>query len=267
MTRLALAWFLLLASAVPLAAEVVPDLMRGEAIVTGRDNLEERGRGIRLALTQVLVKACGDDRIAEHPELPAVLAEAEDHVLGFEYEDRKKGVQISDEQGTRDRSYHLRVDFRREGVEAILDRLGFDPWHHDRPRLLVVLSVIDHAGHFVVGSESVRGVGHRETLLLDSRRRGLALVLPKMDTVEAMALSHAEVAEVHGGALGALATSYSADAVLAGTMEITGAGHWTTGWTLLADGLPERWHVPDTTFDKAIALGLGHSARALAGIR
>lgn len=267
MTRLILAWFLALTVLAPARAEVVPDLMRGEAIVTGRDNPDERARGIREALTQVLIKVCGDDRIAEHPRLPDLLAEAESHVAGFEYEDRKNGIQISDEQGTRDRSYFLRVEFRTEDVRGLLERLGHQPWHADRPRLLVVLSVADYVDQFVVGSEEVRGIGQRETLTTDAHRRGLVVVLPKMDNVEVMALSHSEIAEVDGGALGALAASYTADAVLAGTMQIDGRGYWTTDWTLLADGMPEHWHVPDTTFDRAIALGLGESARVLAGMQ
>jgi len=267
MARLILVFLVLLAAAVPARAEVVADLMRGEAIVTGRDNLEERARGIRLALTQVLVKACGDDRIAEHPQLPKHLAEAEALVRQIEYEDRKKGIQISDEQGTRDRSFFLRVDFDPEQVHAILDALGFHSWRADRPRLLVVLSVTDTRGQFVVGSEAERGVGQRETLELDAHRRGLSLVIPKMDRVEAMALSHREVAEAHGGAIGALAMSYRADAVLAGSMSITSAGYWSTDWTLMADGMPEHWHVPDTTFDRAIAAGLGETARVLSGER
>lgn len=267
MVRFALAGFLALAIACPLRADVVPDLLRGEAIVTGRDNIEERSRGIRLALTQVLVKVCGDDRIADHPQLQAVLAEAENHVLAFEYVDRKSGIQISDEQGTRDRSFRLHVDFHRDNVHAILERLGYLPWHEDRPRLLVLLSVTDHESQFMVGTESGKGVGHRETLILDGHRRGLAVVLPKMDRVEAMAISHRDIAEIHGGTLGALALSYTAGALLAGTMTITAQGYWKTDWTLLADGLPLQWHVSDAPFDRAIALGLSQSARVLAGVQ
>ena len=263
MARLILVFLVLLAAAVPARAEVVPDLMRGEAIVTGRDNPEERARGIRVALTQVLVKVCGDDRIAAHPQLPKHLAEAEALVRQIEYEDRKKGVQISDEQGTRDRSYHLRVDFDADQVHAVLDALGFHSWGADRPRLLVVLSVTDTRGQFVVGTETERGIGQRETLELDAHRRGLSLVIPKMDRVETMALSHREVAEAHGGAIGALALSYRADAVLAGSMSMSSTGYWSTDWTLLADGMPERWHLSGTTFDRAIAIGLGETARVL----
>lgn len=245
--------------------DVVAHLCRGEAIVTGQDNLEERARGIRLALTQVLVKVSGDDRIAEHPWLPSVIANAEDYVAGYTYEDRKKGIQISDEQGTRDRSFYLRVDFDPGAIDGILGRLGLGAWHEDRPRLLVVLAVTDHVGPYIVGTESERGSGHRETLFLQADRRGLPLVIPKMDAIEAMALQHREVVEADGGAIGALATSYRADAVLTGSMDITSAGYWNTAWTLMAGDMPVRWSVPETTFDRAIAHGLGESARVLAG--
>ena len=86
-----------------------------------------------------------------------------------------------------------------------------------------------------------------------------------MDSVEAIAISHNDVASASGQALGALAMSYSAGAVLSGAMAMTSAGYWNTDWTLLADDLPERWHVSDTTFDRAISQALGQSARELAG--
>ena len=89
MNRLVLAWFLMLVAVAPANAEIVPDLFQGEAIVTSGDDLDERARGVRLALTQVLVKMCGDDRVAEHPDLPEVLAAAESHIQEIEYEDRK----------------------------------------------------------------------------------------------------------------------------------------------------------------------------------
>ena len=258
---LALAAFMTLGSA---RADTVPDLYRGEAIITGRDNLDERARGIRLALSQVLVKVCGDDRVVDHPMLPPVLAGADTFVRNYEYEDRKKGIQISDEQGTRDRSFHFRVDFDPEGIHGILDRLGKPAWREERPRLLVLLAVSDHGGPFIVGTESARGVGQRETLLLDAHRRGLPVVLPKMDAVETMAVGYREIAATSGVAMGALASAYRADAILAGAMEITADGYWTTEWTLLADGMPIRWQVPRATFDRSIARALGESVRILA---
>ncbi len=263
MTRLVLVLFLMLMAAPPLRAEVVPDLMRGEAVVTGRDDLEERARGVRVALTQVLVKVCGNDRVVHHPDLPGYLAEAEAHVRSFEYAEPDAAGQVSDEEATRDRRYRLRVEFDPEAVHALLGRLGFNPWHEDRPRLLVLLAVNDSQGTYIVGTEADRGTAQRETLVLDARRRGLVLVVPKMDSAEATALHPREIAEAHGGAIGALATSYRADAVLAGTMTMRSHGYWDADWTLLADAIPVRWRVPGRSFDQAVAIGLGETARVL----
>ena len=255
--------FVVLAGA-PVRAEMVADLYRGEAIVTGRDNLDERNRGLRLALTRVLVKVGGDDRVADHPMLPPMLADAHAQVRHIEYEDRKKGNQISDEQVTRDRSFHLRVDFDPAGVDGILERLGLRPWQPDRPRLLVMLAVTDHTGPFVVGTDAGRGIGQREALLLDASRRGLPLVLPKMDAVETVAVGYREVAATSGVTIGALASAYAADAVLAGAMTITADGAWNTDWTLLADDMPVRWRVSDVTFERSIGAALGRAVRILA---
>ena len=268
MLRLTAFLTLLLLAGAPVRAELVTDLYRGDAIVTGQDNLDERDRGLRLALTRVLVKVGGDDRIVDHPMLPPMLSDAHAHVRHVEYEDRKKGIQVSDEQGTRDRSFHLRADFDPAGVNGILERLGVRPWHPDRPRLLVMLAVTDHTGPFVVGTDTGRGIGQRETLLIDAHRRGVPLVLPKMDAVETVAVGYREVAATSGVAIGALASAYAADAVLAGAITITADGSWNTDWTLLADDMPERWTDRDVTFDRSIATALGRAARILAaGLR
>ena len=264
MLRLTAFLTLLLLAGAPVRAELVTDLYRGDAIVTGQDNLDERDRGLRLALTRVLVKVGCDDRIVDHPMLPPMLSDAHAHVRHVEYEDRKKGIQVSDEQGTRDRSFHLRADFDPAGVNGILERLGVRPWHPDRPRLLVMLAVTDHTGPFVVGTDTGRGIGQRETLLIDAHRRGVPLVLPKMDAVETVAVGYREVAATSGVAIGALASAYAADAVLAGAMTITADGSWNTDWTLLADDMPERWTDRDVTFDRSIATALGRAARILA---
>jgi len=248
-------------------AEVVPHLHRGEAIVTGQDDLEERERGIRHALIHALIKLSGDDRVADHPELPAILADAETFVIAHEYEDRKHGVPISDEQGTRDRSFQLRVDFDGDALHNVLERLGFGAWHEDRPRLLVLLAVTDHVDAFVIGTEVAQGIGHREVLEYEAHRRGMPLVIPRMDSFEATAVSHHDVVSTHGGAVGALARAYSADAALTGAMTQSSTGAWSTDWTLLADDLPVRWRVPETTFDRSISQALGHSSRVLAGAR
>lgn len=124
-------------------ADVVPDLYRGEAIVTGKDNLEERQRGFREALAEAVVKISGDPRLASDARLVPALAEPQRFVASFEYEDRLAKKKLMDEQGTRERSYFLRVDFDPAAVDGLLTDLNARPWPASRPRLLVLLVVRD----------------------------------------------------------------------------------------------------------------------------
>jgi len=251
----------------PAAAEVVPDLYKGQTIVTGRDNLEERRRGIREVLPQVLVKVSGDDRLAVHPRLASLLERAESFVAGLAYEDRKKGVQISDEQGTRDRSYVLSVAFDPARIDAALGELGAGVWEADRPKLLVLLGIRDGVGTYVLGTNTERGYGHRETFFALRQRRGLPLALPRMEGIEQRMIEYLTlVSTPDPAALDAMRGRYQADATLVGTMAVTPAGLWDTKWTLLRQGRSAAWTVEGTTFDRAIEEGLGRSARIMAGL-
>lgn len=265
MLRLVAFAFGLLLAAASVRAEVVPDLWRGQAIITGQDNLPERARGVRVALMQVLVKVSGDDRLLHQPALPDILRDAERFVGHFEYEDRKKGIQISDEQGTRDRSFHFRVDFDRSLLGPALQGLGAREWDGDRPRLLVVLAVTDLRGSFVTGLSRQRGLGQMETLVLEAGRRGLPLVLPRQEALDRLMPGPEAVAAASADGLRALAAAHAADAVLGGRMAIDADGYWETAWTLVTEGVMKQWPVPTTTFDRAIADGLGRSARILSG--
>ena len=248
------------------AAETVRDLYRGETIVTGQDNLPERERGFREALKQVVVKVSGDARLIEQERFERMLEQAADYVARFDYEDRKKGIQISDEQGTRDRSYHLRVDFVPERIDRAVAELGGKPWSAGRPKLLVLLGIRDTVSAYVLGMETARGYGQRETFLLLERRRGIPLVLPRMDAAESRSIGYDDVASAKdGSAFQDLKEKYGADAVLLGTMDVTPAGYWDTRWTLLNAGQAASWRSDGLTFDRAIADGLGRSARLMAG--
>jgi hypothetical protein len=146
------------------AAEVVDGLYRGEAIVTGQDNPEERDRGVREALTEVLVKVSGDARVAADPRLPPILERAASAVSSLAYQDRLARKTLMDEQGTRERSFHLRIDFAPPAVDAALADLGARPWGTVRPKVLVLLAVRDLAGSYILMGDGERGYGQRESL-------------------------------------------------------------------------------------------------------
>jgi hypothetical protein len=203
-------------------------LYRASAIVTGRDNLAERERGTREALLAVLARVSADPDVAAEakPEDP------ESFVLERRYTDRKAGVQISDEQGTRDRSFVLEARFDPARVDALLRSLGREPWRGERPRLLVRLRVTDMAATYEVTQDSERGWGQREAIAAAGIKAGIPVVLPPGRAAR----------------------------VLSGEMRMTPEGYWRTEWRLGG----ERWTVPPATFDRAIENGIWTAARRFA---
>jgi hypothetical protein len=203
-------------------------LYGASAIVTGRDNLAERERGTREAFLAVLAKVSADPDVA--PKLGP--RDIEGYVLDRRYTDRKAGVQISDEQGTRDRSFVLDVRFDPARVDALLRSLGREPWRGERPPVLVRLRVADAMASYEVTRDSERGWGQREAILAAGVKAGIPVLLPPA----------------------------RAERVLAGEMRMTPDGYWRTEWRL-GD---ERWTVGPVTFDRAIENGIWSAARRFA---
>lgn len=217
------------------------DLYRASAIVTGQDNLEERARGIREALDGVMARVSADIGILDAEGYAGIRRDAEALVDGFTYVDRKAGIQISDEQGTRDRSFVLEVRFRPSAIDQAIAMLGRTPWTGERPTLLVHLEVTDGRETFLVTRTSERGWGQRDVIDGMSLRSGVPLILPEVASSDP-----------------------DADGLLSGEMAVTADGYWTTAWRLEVGNVDETWRSPVTTFDRAIADGVWRSASILA---
>lgn len=244
MKRVGLTLLLLVLMLAPLsgpAAATRDALYSATVIVTGRENLAERARGFREALAEVLMKLAADRRVVDGAVAVQALEMADDFVSSFGYVDRKFGVGISDEQGTRDRSFLLAVRFADAEVDALLGQLGARPWKDERPVVKVELSVTDAGGSFEVTRTSERGYGQRQVLEAEAERAGLPLLL-------------AGETATRGG---------EAEAVLFGRMTLTPTGHWDTVWTLAKGNFDQRWTVDDATFDRAIEDGVWRTAAEL----
>ncbi len=274
-SRLLISWFALwlvmpLGFLMPLgppaaAAEVVQDLYRGQAIVTGQDNPSERERGVGEALIEVLIKVSGDMRIAADPRVPAILDQAFAGVTALDYEDRLAKKKLMDEQGTRERSYVLRVDFDPVRIGSMLAGLDRAPWGSLRPTVLVLLSVRDLAGSYVLTAKRDRGYSQRESLLSAGRKRGLPVVLPEGVADPDRNFLDADAIFKGPGQIEALRDMYAADHVLIGTMILTADGTWQTTWQLQGpDSNDAAWQIGPGSFDKALLSGIEGTAWRLA---
>jgi hypothetical protein len=249
----------------PAAAVEVKDIYKAETIVTGT-GVAERLRGFRETLAEVLVKASGDATLLGSASLARVSDNAADYVARYEQEDRMKGIPLHDEQGTRDRPYFLRVTFDKIKIDAALHALGVDIWPADRPEVAVWLGIKDAVVSYVLTETSERGYGQREALRLASRRRGVPIVLPLAADVEAAAITYDLIARGDVTQLRAATVGLGAEALLYGTLDYDGEGHWIVTWSVDWKGAERHWRQEHVTFDVGLRGGVEGAARVLAGL-
>lgn len=178
---------------------ITPELYKAEVIVTGVEE-PERTRGFRDGLTEIIVKLTGRPELEGSKVLEPFMASPAAFIESFTYEDRKKGIPVHDEQGTRERSFFLRMNGNVGKLEEALNKAGVQFWRH-RPDFEVLLTVQDPRGDYLIadevpapleptptaelGSRTYRiatarydGYGPREVLKSIARHRGLHLILP-----------------------------------------------------------------------------------------
>jgi hypothetical protein len=255
---------LLLAVGPPAGALEVQDLAFAEVIVTGTEE-PERTRGFGLGLADVIVKLTGDARLTGSEKIAPLLVRAGAFVERFAYEDRKKGIPIHDEQGTRERAHILRIWFKEADVRQALEALGLQTWGRDRALVAVFLTIQDARRTFILASSGDAGSLQREVLQDAGRRRAVPIALPPVHHIIDQGLAAARVATGDMQSLRPEAERLGAGAVLAGRLSITPSGHWSITWSLDAGGQVRRWSFDHVTFDVALKSGVETAARVLSG--
>ncbi len=226
----------------------VEALYRAQTIITGQDNLPERERGFRETLSEVILRLTADPAAPAGPAGEELLSVAGQFVAEFELEDRKKGIQIADEQGSRDRSYFLRVRFDRDLLKPAMESAGLPVWEGPRPRLAVLLGIDDSQRRYVLTETSERGYGQRETLRSLAARRVLPLSLP----AEPAPLAFEDLARPDPRRIQSAAKDLDAGLVLAGTLVLGEGGLWTLDWTVYPGSGAAGGRVDRASFDVAL---------------
>ncbi|MGH6945975.1 MAG: DUF2066 domain-containing protein [Kiloniellales bacterium] len=247
------------------AAATLDALYQAGTIVTGQGE-EGRALGFPVCLEHVLVKVSGDPRLAGDPRVAALAGEAGDYVSDFRYRDRLAGIQIHDEQGSRERSYELTVDFDPARIDAALRSLGREPWSAPRPRLALFLAVRIGTAYYALASDGARGRDQRDALAAESERFGLPLALPSEAALAGAGLGVERLPAADLAALDTVAKTIGADLALAG--ELTWSDEalgWIADWRLGAEGETHRWGIRGVSFDAAFRNALGGAAQILSG--
>lgn len=247
-------------AATPAAAN---ELYRSQTLITGQ--LEpNRLIGFAVCLEQVLIKVSGAISLTGDPRLAAYRTTARDFVRAYEYRDEKLGKPKNDEQGTRDRSFYLIVDFDEERINDTLAALGVKPWLARRPVLGLFVEMNPGARTYVVTSDAAETDLQRASLRNAADRRGMQFALPASaaiaklpaDGLAAMQASAlAPVAAAQGGEVALVARLVWDDQKL----------EWSNEWRLDWQGKPYRWQFRSETFDEGFRHGIGNAAEVLSG--
>lgn len=250
----------MLCLATPAAAN---DLYRSQTLITGQ--LEpNRLIGFAVCLEQVLIKVSGAISLAGDSRLEPYKKAAKDFVRAYEYRDEKLGKPKNDEQGTRDRSFYLIVDFDETSINETLAALGLKPWLAKRPVLGLFIEMNPGARTYVVTSDSAETDLQRASLRNAADRRGMQFVLPTSAAIaklpaEALAAKPASaltpVAAGHGGEVALVARLVWDDSAL----------QWNNEWRFDWQDKPYRWQFRSETFDEGFRRGIGNAAEVLSG--
>jgi hypothetical protein len=238
-------------------------LYSGQTIVTGQGELN-RVRGFQTCLEDVLIKVSGQLRLAGDPRLEPYKAKAAAYVSGFDYRDEKGGKPKNDEQGTRDRSFFLTVDFNEAAVNGMLAALGVKPWLSRRPVLAIFAEMQPAARRDVVARDSSRTDLQRQSLMAAAAKRGMPIVLPDAATLSKIGAGEETLANIPTAKLAAAAAEQGGEAVLTARLVWDDqALQWNAEWQLDWHGQPHRWRLSAVTFDEAFRQGIGGAAQII----
>jgi hypothetical protein len=239
------------------------DLYRSQTLITGQ--LEpNRLIGFAVCLEQVLIKVSGAISLTGDPRLEPYKKAAKDFVRAYEYRDEKLGKPKNDEQGTRDRSFYLIVDFDEKRINDALETLGLKPWLAHRPVLGLFVEMNPGARTYVVTSDSAQTDLQRASLRNAADRRGMQFALPTSAAIAK--LPAGGLAAMPASALASVAAEQGGEVALLARMTWDDrALEWNNEWRFDWQGRPYRWQFRTETFDEAFRRGIGNAAEVLSG--
>lgn len=189
-------------------AELVTSLYQVAVPVEARSE-QERQRAQRQGFAQVIVKVSGNSQVLAEPNVRASLANADRFLEQYGFETRTvpspNGIMGPSEQTL------LTMKFDATAVNEFLRRQGIQIWASNRPRTLLWLSYPDSGQTRLVTSADSNTQDVRLKLEELAERRGLPLVLPKVNAGSEQVRLANQVADFDLNGLWRQGSSYGPD--------------------------------------------------------
>lgn len=259
--RLILALALLALSS---AAHADDDLLYRSTLVVTGDREETRVPVIPQGFELAAQKLTGNPDVASDPGFADISAKAGNMIWSYTYHDRKFGVPIHDEQGTRDRPFILTFQFEKTRMDAAMSKLGEKPWVGPRPTLGVVLEITDMARTYLLASDSEHGGDQRASFADASARFALPVAFAKESDLAAAGVDPATIDATAHDALVALQKQLQADAIVVGHLDWDAkALGWHAIWSLPLKPGAGTWEISGVNYDAAFRNAVGGAAKRL----
>ncbi|MEO6607925.1 MAG: DUF2066 domain-containing protein [Aestuariivirga sp.] len=241
------------------------ELYAGRTIITGQRD-ETRIPGFKAALLDVAKKVSGNQMLTADQIETIVHGNIKLFVQDFTDRDRMEDIPIHDEQGTRDRSFELLINFVPSRVNAMLRSLGEKPWKERRPKVLVLVNVHNAIGSYILtdDEDEETGAEQREAFKAAAWQAGIPLILPlpallKSDNIDTTSLDQRSPSQ-----LADLARMAQADVVITGNLIwVGGPNGWKANWVLFDDKGEHRWQIEGINFDGAFRNAMRGAAQIL----
>ena len=246
----------------------VEGLYDAHAYVTGTV-VENQAPNLPRGLLDVLVKVSGDPTVAADPRAVKLAGAAAPLVLAYDYQDRMQGIEVHDEQGTRDRPFVLTMRFDPARIDAALKEIGRTPWGAKRPEVEVIVAMRNGERRRVLAADEPEDsvpADIVESIRQAAWQYGIPVALLTHKDLDGHAIGFDSIAGIDAAGVATISGRLGRSPLLVGTLVWSGSDlGWQTAWHLTADGRQHVWQATGLTYDEVFRRGFAGTLQVLAG--
>ena len=232
-------------------AAVVQGLYESEKVVPNQSK-SHRSEAMKTALVEVLAKVSGRPDVGTMPEMASALEKPANYVQQYRYRKIPDNSYLSTEAAQGSQLIWMRFDER--AVNKLLQKNNLPVWGRTRPSTLVWLAVEQDGARYLVGSNSNEEV--RYAMENETKRRGVAMVLPLLDLEDQQKLTFADVWNNNQEPVFQASIRYQAEAILVGRISLSGNDSWQGRWVLYEGGQGLSWNSQGTYVNQLLDAGV-----------
>jgi len=190
-------------------------------------------KAAKLGLERVLIRASGEQNVADNYTISQTLKRAEQYVSQYAYGDDFDLPTV-------------KLSFSRDQVLNLLRKASLPVWSDERPGLVLWLVVDTPEGKQFVDQESFPEL--TKALGYEASRRGLSLVFPLYDLRDSTAMSIENVWNLDTFPAQQASQRYDSQSVLMGRLSPLSGGVWVSEWAYIQEGEVTRLDARDSDF-------------------